>query len=97
MAIISFHDDATEDIYHGDDTKQARKISKAIWPVARRKLDMIDAANDVVDLKKPPGNHLEKLRADLAGRYSVRVNDQYRIVFAFAKGNASDVWLTDYH
>jgi proteic killer suppression protein len=95
--IVSFHDQTTEDIYNGEDTKAARKIPKDIWPVARRKLDMINAANDVNDLKSPPGNRLEKLKGNLAGKYSIRVNDQYRIVFEFANGNASDVWLTDYH
>lgn len=97
MAIVSFHDKTTADVFHGNDTKAARKIPKNIWPVARRKLDMINAAKDVKDLKSPPGNRLERLKGDLAGKYSIRVNDQYRVVFDFTNASASDVWLTDYH
>jgi toxin HigB-1 len=97
VAISSFADDPTEDIYNGVDSRKARKILKGIWSVAVRTLDMVNAAHDVLDLKAPPGNRLEKLKGDLAGKYSIRVNDQYRIVFAFANGNASEVQITDYH
>jgi len=64
---------------------------------ARRKLMLIAAATTVQDLRAPPGNRLEQLRGDMAGRWSVRVNDQWRIVFRWADGTASDVRLTDYH
>jgi proteic killer suppression protein len=97
VAITGFADDATEDIYNGVDSKDARKIPKSIWRVAARKLDMVNAAQYVMDLKAPPGNRLEKLKGDLAGKYSIRVNAQYRIVFSFVNGNASDVQITDYH
>jgi proteic killer suppression protein len=97
VAIVSFHEGTTQDIYDGADTKAARKIPRELWPTARRKLDMINAARDVLDLRSPPGNRLEKLRGDLAGRYSIRVNEQYRIVFEFAHSNASDVWLNKHY
>jgi len=58
---------------------------------------MVHAANAVNDLRVPPGNQLEALQGDLAGKYSIRVNQQYRVVFAFSASNASDVWITDYH
>ena len=67
------------------------------WPVARRKLDMLDAAAEATDLRAPPGNKLEKLRGRLAGKWSIRVNDQYRIVFGFESGNATAVGIVDYH
>lgn len=65
--------------------------------VARRKLDLIGAAADVRDLAVPPGNRLEKLKWRLGGYYSIRVNDQFRIVFKFHAGQASHVQLVDYH
>jgi proteic killer suppression protein len=95
--IVSFADQATMDIFHGLDTRAARTIPKAIWPIVRRKLDMINAATDLRDLRVPPSNHLEALRGNLRGKYSIRVNDQYRIVFAWHGGNAHDVQCTDYH
>lgn len=95
--IRSFADKTTEDIYNGVDSKDARRIPKAVWPVARRKMDMLNAATRVGDLAAPPGNRLERLRGKLAGRYSIRVNDQYRLVFRFEGSDAEDVLLTDYH
>ena len=95
--ILDFGDEATRDIYDGVDSKEARSIPKQIWPVARRKLDMLNAAHDLLDLRSPPANRLEKLRGDLSGRWSVRINDQYRVVFMFANGNATEVQITDYH
>lgn len=94
--IASFGDRATEDIYHGNRSKAARKIDARLWKIIQRKLDMLEAAISLNDLKSP-GNQLEKLRGDRAGSWSIRVNDQYRIVFRFAAGNASDVVCTDVH
>jgi toxin HigB-1 len=90
-------DEATEDIYDGKNTKAARRFPKSIWAVARRKLDMLDAAGDLKDMAVPPSNKLEKLLGDLAGYYSVRVNDQFRLIFQFDQGQASEVRLIDYH
>lgn len=62
-----------------------------------RKLGLVDAAVHLEDLRLPPGNRLEKLRGDRAGQHSIRVNDQWRICFRWADGNADDVEIVDYH
>ena len=95
--IINFKSQATQDIYDGIGSKQARKIPATAWKTAERKLDMINAAVILSDLKVPPGNRLEALKGDLQGFYSIRVNDQYRIIFRFQDSNAYDVEITDYH
>jgi toxin HigB-1 len=64
---------------------------------ARRKLEMLASAARLEDLRKPPGNRLELLRGDRAGRYSIRVNDRWRICFRWSDGAAWDVELVDYH
>jgi proteic killer suppression protein len=96
LVITSFADDTTRDVYDGKSTKAARRIPKTLWGVTRRKLDALEYAKDLRDLGSP-GNKLEKLQGDLAGKHSIRVNDQYRIVLAFDEGQASDVLITDYH
>lgn len=68
-----------------------------IQNVARRKLRMIEAAKVVEDLRISPGNRLEKLVGNLDGFYSIRINDQWRIVFKFENGGAENVRITDYH
>ena len=68
-----------------------------IQNVARRKLRMIEAAKVVEDLRIPPGNRLEKLVGNLDGFYSIRINNQWRIVFKFENGGAENVRITDYH
>jgi proteic killer suppression protein len=93
----SFGADATEDIFHGANTKAARGIPKAIWSVVRRKLDMLNAATSVGALRVPPGSRLEELTGDRAGSFSIRVNDQYRITFRFEGEDAHDVRCEDYH
>jgi proteic killer suppression protein len=95
--ILSYGDDATRDVHVGLDSKAARRFGEPVRVVARRKLDLIGAAAEVRDLAVPPGNRLEKLKGSLSGRYSIRVNDQFRIVFRFESGNSSDVQLMDYH
>jgi proteic killer suppression protein len=62
-----------------------------------RKLGLIDAAVQLEDLRIPPGNRLEKLRGNRAGQHSIRINDQWRICFRWADGNAEDVEIVDYH
>ena len=62
-----------------------------------RKLTLVDAAEQLEDLRAPPGNQLEKLKGDRAGQHSIRVNDQWRICFRWKDGNAFDVTLVDYH
>ena len=94
--IVSFADTATEDIFNGRNTKAARTVPKGLWKIAARKLSALDYARDPRDLSSP-GNNLEKLRGALSGKYSIRVNDQFRIVFNFDRGEASNVVITDYH
>jgi proteic killer suppression protein len=95
--IESFRDKATEDLYHGKATARARQFAADMIPVALRKLDMLNAAKDLQDLLSPPGNRLEALKGKLRGFYSIRVNEQWRIVFRWHQRSAHDVQLTDYH
>jgi len=95
--IVSFGDKTTEDIFHGHDTKAARRIAQVLWVRIQAKLDLLNVSITLEDLRVPPSNRLEKLRGDWGGFYSVRVNDRYRLVFRFMSGSASDVRCTDYH
>jgi len=95
--IVSFGDKPTEDIFHGHNTKAARRIAPALWTRIQTKLDLLNASAMLTDLSMPPSNQLEKLRGDCAGLYSLRVNDQYRIVFRFTNGAAHEVRCVDYH
>ena len=82
---------------HGLDTKAARRLPKTLWRIIHRKLLVLDAANNLADLALVPGYRLEALKGDQRGRYSIRVNDQYRITFRFEGGYAHDVTCEDYH
>jgi proteic killer suppression protein len=95
--IRSFADKATEQVFYGEDTKAARRLPKALWPLVRRKLDLLHGASSLTDLAVPPGNRLEVLRGDQAGRQSIRVNDQYRITFRFEADGVWEVLCEDYH
>ena len=95
--IVSFGDPATADIYHGRRTKKARRLPSDVIQIAVRKLDLVNAAHALLDLRSPPGNKLEALRGDWAGFHSIRVNDQWRIVFQWADGQAHGVQIVDYH
>lgn len=94
--IISFDDRATEDFFHSRSTKRAAKF-KNFEGAARRRLDVLNAANSLADLAASPGNRLEALKQDLNGYHSIRVNDQRRVIFVWESGNASSVKITDYH
>lgn len=84
----------TEALWHG---KAIRRFS-AIAVQARRKLDYLDAAQALLDLRAPPGNRLEALAGDRKGQHSIRVNDQWRICFVWRdKSGAHDVEIVDYH
>ncbi len=80
---------------------QQRRVPKGfptdVAKVARRKLVQMNAAATLGDLAAPPGNRLEALRGDLAGRYSIRINDQWRIVFRWSESGADEVEIVDYH
>lgn len=96
--IRSFRDQGTEDIFEGADTAAARKVCpRVLWPVARRKLDQLNAVRDLHDLAIPPGNRLERLRGGRRGQRSIRINDQYRVCFRWEAGDALEVEITDYH
>ena len=95
--IVTFRTETTSDIYHGVESKQARKIPQTIWKVAERKLDLLNAAYSLNDLRLPLSNHLEALKKGLKGKHSIRINDQYRLVFEFREGNAYEVEIIDYH
>ncbi len=96
---MHFAHEGTRDIFDGNDTKAARNtLPRELWERARRKLDMMNAATRLDDLRAPPAIRLEKLKGRLAGRYGIRINDQYRIVFRWEDGQgASEVRITDYH
>lgn len=95
--IASFGDDGTADLYHGRRTNRVRRFPHDIQQRALVKLDVLNAAHELVDLRSPPGNRLEALSGDWAGFHSIRVNEQWRIVFRWESGNAYAVQLVDYH
>ncbi len=95
--IISFADQATEALFHGETGKTIRGIPSDIRSVATRKLDMVNAAQELQDLRVPPGNRLEALKGELKGKHSIRINDQWRVVFRWENGDAHDVEIDDYH
>lgn len=96
MAILSFADQDTEEFF------RKGRLSKgvgwaAVQKVAIRKLDMLHYANSLEDLKAPPANRLEALKGMLKGRFSIRINDQWRIVFRWTKAGPGEVRIADYH
>jgi proteic killer suppression protein len=92
--IVSFKDKEAERIWYGE---RSRRLPQEIQEVARRKLRMLNAARAVIDLRVPPANRLEALKGNRSGQYSIRINDQWRVCFRFADGQASDVEIVDYH
>jgi len=95
--IASFADKATEALFHGETGKAIRRIPSDIRSTAVRKLDLLNAAHELQDLRVPPGNRLVALKGDLRGKHSVRINDQWRLVFRWKDGDAHDVEIDDYH
>ncbi|MCX5647252.1 MAG: type II toxin-antitoxin system RelE/ParE family toxin [Phycisphaerae bacterium] len=92
--IRSFGDRETEKLFWRE---FSRKIPTQIQRAARRKLEILDGAETLSDLRIPPANHLEKLAGDRTGQYSIRINGQWRICFEWREGNAYDVEIVDYH
>lgn len=92
--IVSFGNKETEKIWQG---QRVSKIPLTVQEVGRRKLRMINNAVDLADMRIPPANRLEKLSGDLKNFYSVRINDQWRVIFKWNAGNASEVEIPDYH
>lgn len=96
--IASFHDRGTEDIFNGIDGKAARRACpREVRSVARRKLNQINQAVLLQDLRVPPNNRLEVLQKERAGQHSIRINDQYRVCFRWTAQGALQVEITDYH
>ena len=92
--IKSFADSETEKIWNG---QRSRKLPGHIQNIARRKLRMINNSISINDLRIPPANRLEKLKGDLKGHYSIRINDQWRIIFKWNRGDAFELKIVDYH
>lgn len=92
--IISFGSKETEKIWYG---QRVSKISLNVQEIGRRKLRMVNNAVDLADLRIPPANRLEKLSGDLKNYYSIRINDQWRVIFKWASRNATEVEILDYH
>jgi toxin HigB-1 len=97
LMIRNFTSKTAQDIYDGENSRHSRKIPRDLHAKAQRLFDQLNVAVAVDTLKAPPGNRLERLKGDLAGFWSLRINDQWRIVFRWEDGDALDVDITDYH
>ncbi len=95
--IVSFGDAVTKEIYNGETSARTRRFGAHVLKAVERKLDMIEAAYRLEDLRVPPGNCLEALRGKLQGFHSIRVNNQWRVVFRWEDGTAAEVRVVDYH
>jgi len=92
--ILSFGDKNTESIWNGI---RVKNMPTEIQSVGRRKLRMLNNSQTINDLRIPPSNKLEKLKGDLEGFYSIRINDQWRIIFRWTEGQSEEVKIVDYH
>jgi proteic killer suppression protein len=92
--IVSFRDTETPRIWRGE---RSRRLPSNIQNVALRKLRLLNRSRDLNDLRVPPGNRLEALKADRSGQHSIRINDQWRICFIWTAGGPKDVEIVDYH
>lgn len=92
--IISFGSRETEKIWNGE---RVKKMPVEIQKIGRRKLRMLNNSQNIQDLKVPPSNRLEKLSGNLKNYYSIRINDQWRIIFKWENGNSENVSIIDYH
>jgi len=95
--IKSFRNKCAEDLYNGIHSKASRQLPHHLHTLAREKLDILDAAHELNDLKVPPGNRLERLKGNFKGKHSIRINDQWRIVFVWRSGHIEEVEVIDYH
>ena len=92
--LISFGDKDTKKIWEGE---RVKGFATEIQQMARRKLRMLNNSQNLMDLQIPPSNRLEKLKGNFNEYYSIRVNDQWRIIFIWNNGNAENVEIIDYH
>jgi len=95
--IVSLGDKLASNLFDDRNSKATRTFAPALRRVARRKLLYLHEAAELNDLKVPPGNRLEKLRGDWLGFHLIRINQQWRLVFRWSSGNASEVQIVDYH
>lgn len=96
--IESFADKASEDIFNGMNSREARKACpRNLWRIATRKLDQLDSVQNIEELRIPPGNRLEALSGNRKGQFSIRINEQYRICFVWGEKGPSNIEVTDYH
>lgn len=95
--IVSFGDKATSDLFHGVSSRRARKLPNQIHELALYKLDVLNASQNLDDLRSPPGNRLEPLKGDFKGFHSIRINSQRPIVFRWGPNTVHDVQIMDYH
>ncbi len=95
--IVSFGDRLTANLFEDRRSKEVRRFPVELYKIARRKLLYLHDAAALADLAVPPGNRLERLRGEQAGYYSIRINDQWRVIFRWEAGNALDVQVVDYH
>ncbi len=95
--IHSIADKLTQDVFDGVNSKAARRFPPELHRKARHKLDLLNAAGNLNDLRVPPGNQLEALKGDLKGYFSIRINDQWRVIFKWIENNAEEVRIADYH
>jgi proteic killer suppression protein len=95
--IKSFKGKTSRDLFHGNNSKDSRKLPSFLRELAVEKLDMINSAIRLSDLRRPPGNRLEALKGDLKGKHSIRINDQWRIIFCWVGEYAEEVEIIDYH
>ena len=92
--IISFGSKETEKIWNGE---RVKNLPFEVQTVGRRKLRMLNNSQNITDLKIPPSNRLEKLSGNMKGFYSIRINDQWRIIFKWKNGHSQEVKIVDYH
>jgi proteic killer suppression protein len=96
--IQSFKKGGTEDVFNDRRSRKATRICPVeIWRVARRKLEQLDSVSELHHLAVPPGNELEPLKGDRKGQHSIRINDQYRVVFTWTDAGPEAVQIVDYH
>ena len=97
--IVSFSDNATEDLFYGRSSKAARRaLPHKLWKIAGKRLDQLDSAEQLEDLRVPPGNRLEPMNGKKRkGQFSIRINDQYRICFHWTEQGPAEVKVVDYH
>ena len=92
--IKTFADKATEKFF---ETGKSKRLPPSILTRAAMRLNQLDSATVVEDMRMPPSNHLETLSGDRQGQWSIKINDQWRVCFVFSNGHAFDVEITDYH